>query len=184
MLGTGAENALMKAQGKSVPVLSSGARALIRVNGKALAVALDFRWSINIQATEVRTIDTNLPWDIAPNQIQISGTLNQIMDPSDTLEAHALFPTLQSAVHMPLTEIEVLDKTGASLFLARGMFTSCQGQVSRGQLSTISCGFQGSLYQHNVAQDFEPYGLGYDLMEGINVVTGALSNIPVVGSFL
>jgi len=140
-----------------LPKFSSGARSYIRVGGKPLGVALDFRWQISAQATEVRSIDTNLPWELVPNQINISATLSQIIDPSTSNEAQGTFHTIQSMVHQPYVELQIQDASGYSVFFARGMFTGVSGQVSRGQMSTTSATFQGVLYQHNVFQNFTPY---------------------------
>lgn len=171
--------ALKSASGKALlPTYSSGARSYIRVAGKALGVSQDFRWQINAQATEVRTIDTNLPWDLIPNQIMISGSLNQIIDPTKSLESQALFHTIQSMVHQPYVEMQVLDAAGHSIFFARGMFTGMTGQVARGQLSNWGANFQGVAYQHNVFQEFQPYpvGLFADALDLVNDLLGKASS--------
>src|SRR5690606_33404150 len=85
----------------TMPKYSPGARTLIRIGGKALGVALDFKWQVSAEATKIRTIDANLPWDLAPNQIEISGVLNQILDPLDSIEEYAIFSTMQAMVHQP-----------------------------------------------------------------------------------
>ncbi|CAB5221512.1 hypothetical protein UFOVP244_183 [uncultured Caudovirales phage] len=152
-------------EGKHIPKYGSGARSLIKVAGKALGVALDFRWSVSAQATEIRTIDTNLPWDLVPGQITITASLNQIHDPTQSLEQYGLFSTMQAMVHQPYVEIQVLDASLINIFFARGMFTAVNGNISRGQLTSISASFQGVMYQHNVVQEFEPYSKAGDALE-------------------
>ena len=148
-----ANDAKKKNPSAQFPLYSSGARSYIRVAGKPLGVCLDFRWQINIATTEIRTIDTNLPWDLVPGQISIAATLNEIVDPRSSAEAQGIFHTIQSAVHQPYVEMQVTDFNGATLFFARGMFTSLTGSIARGQLSSFSCGFVGVAYQHNVYQE-------------------------------
>lgn len=166
----------------TLPKYASGARTLIRIGGKPIGVALDFKWSVSAQATEVRTIDTNLPWDLVPNQIMIAGTLNQIMDPLDSLEKYAIFSTMQAMIHQPLVELQLLDVQGVSIVLMRGMFTGVSGSMSHGQLMNISANFQGVLWQHNVAQEFTPYSLVGDLFESVTDALGGLSSLS--GGFL
>jgi hypothetical protein len=146
-----------KNDGKLFPKHSSGARSYIKLAGKPLAVCQDFRWQVSAPATEIRTIDTHLPWDSVVNQMSITATLSQIIDPSTSAESQGLFHTIQSVIHQPFVEIQALDVSGSTLFFARGMFTSVNGSISRGQLSSINATFQGVMYQGNVYQEFEPY---------------------------
>jgi hypothetical protein len=170
------------AEKRPIPKYGSGARSLIKVGGKALGVALDFRWSVSATATEIRTIDTNIPWDLVPGQITISASLNQIIDPTESLEQYALFSTMQAMVHQPYVEIQVLDASLLNIFFARGMFTSVNGNISRGQLSSMSATFQGVMYQHNVYQQFTPYSASGDVLEAVDNGIKAIKNFT--GGFL
>ena len=166
-----------------LPYYGSGARSYIRVAGKPLGVCLDFKWQINIMTSEIRTIDTNLPWDLSPGQISIAATLNEIIDPTGSAEAQGLFSTIQSAVHQPYVEMEITDYNGATIFFARGMFTSLSGNIARGQLSSFSCGFIGVAYQHNVYQEFNPYtGAAAGLGNAVSNFSSGLSGLT--GGFL
>ncbi len=167
---------------RKFPRYNSGARALIRVAGKPLAVALSFRWQVMSQGTEVRTIDTNLPWDIAPNQIGITGSLSQLIDPLSSMEAQALYSTVQAMIHQPFVELQVLDYLGTNLFFTRGMFLGLSGDINHGQLSTFSVNFQGVTYQHNVFQEFTPYSPLGDLLESVSSAFSALKSVS--GGFL
>ena len=140
-----------------LPFWSTGARSYIRCAGKAVAVCQDFRWQVNYSATPVQTLDSQFPWDIDIGQCAIVATLNNIMDPTRGPEADGLFHTMQSALHQPYVEMQILDAIGTSIFFARGMFTGLTGQVSKGALSTWGLNFQGVMYQHYVNQNFKPY---------------------------
>jgi hypothetical protein len=93
------------------------------------------------------------------------------MDPTKGPEAEGLFHTMQSAVHQPFVELQVLDKLGTSLFFSRGMFLSVSGAVARGSMSTFNARFTGVLYQQYVAQYFKPYdslaGAASGLIDGL-----------------
>lgn len=166
------------------PTYSTGARSYIRVGGKPVAVAMDFRWQISSSASEIRTIDTNLPWDLVPNQITISASLSKFVDPSKSLEGEGLFHTIQSMIHQPYVEMQALDASGHSIFFARGMFTGMNGNIARGQLSTWGANFQGVAYQHNVFQEFRPYNdsLIQNALDIINDTLGDISDFT--GGFL
>ena len=141
----------------SVPFYSTGARALVKFGGVPLGVTTDIRWTVSYSATPIHTIDTAFPWDIDVGAVTINATLGQIMDPTKGPEADGLFSIMKSAVHQPTIELQVLDATGTSIFFARGMFISVNGNIARGQVGTWSCQFLGTTYQHYVSQSFKPY---------------------------
>jgi hypothetical protein len=160
------------------PKYSSGARSYIRVAGTPIAVCQSFSWRIVSETTEIKTIDTNLPWDISFNQIGITATLNELVDPRGSLESEGLFHTFQSFIHQPFVEMQVLDATGSSLFFARGSFCGMSGSIRTGQLSNFSVDFKGVAYQHNVFQSFRPYSLvGSALNTGLQAVNTAVQDL-------
>lgn len=161
-----------------LPFYQTGARAFIKVGGKALAVCQDFRWQIQHQPNPIYTVDTTIPWDIDVGPMTVNATLTEIMDPTKGPEVDNLLPIMASAVHQPMVELQVLDKLGTSLFFARGMFLSVSGGISRGQLSTITAQFTGIAYQHYVAQQFKPYsGIASGLSGLVNGLGGLASKI-------
>jgi len=161
-------------QAGKIPFYQTGARALIKIGGRPLAVSQDIRWQVAYVATPIHTIDTVHAWDIDIGAASVSATLNQIMDPTKGPEADGLFHTMRSAVHQPLVEMQVLDATNTSLFYARGMFTKVTGSVARGAISTWSAVFTGIAYQHYVAQAFKPY---QSIAGGISSVVGGLQGL-------
>ena len=142
---------------KYFPLYSTGARSFITVNGRPVAVCMSMSYSIRIDAEEVRTIDSHLPWDIHVNQISISATLRRLVNPEKSQESDGLFHTIQSALHSPMVEMLVQDASGTTLFFTRGIFNGRDAQMSLGQMTINTLSFQGSLYQGNVAQKFKPY---------------------------
>ena len=140
-----------------LPSLSSGGRTFVTVAGKPVAVCLGFSCSVVMDYEEVRSIDSQLPWDIMTNQIRITAKLNKFIDPESSLEAGGLFSTIQSNLHQPFVEILVNDADGNPQFFAKGMFVSMDANFAVGQLSVTSATFVGILYQNNVYQKFVPY---------------------------
>jgi hypothetical protein len=141
-----------------IPFFNTGARALIKMGGKAIAVAQDIRWQVSYVATPINTIDSAHAWDIDIGAATVNASLTRIVDPTKGPEVDFLFHTMRSSVHQPLVEIQVLDRgLDTSLFFARGMFTQVSGNIARGAMSTFSAHFTGIAYQHYVAQAFQPY---------------------------
>lgn len=171
-------SSLDKEKGR-IPYWSTGARSFIRLGGRPVGICTDFRWQIAYTATPIQTIDSPHPWDIDIGQITINATLNNIIDPTAGPEATGMFHIMQSAVHQPMVELQVLDALGTSIFFARGMFTQVNGSIARGQVSTISAGFTGVAYQHYVTQQFKPY---QGVAGGLSGLIGGLKGLASTAS--
>lgn len=162
------------------PFFSTGARALIRVGGKPVGYAQRVRWSISYQATPIRTIDASHAWDVDIGQSNVNAELSSIIDPTAGMESLAIFHTMQSAIHQPFVEIQILDRSlGTSYFFARGMFVGISGSIGIGQVGQWTCQFQGTTYQHYVSQQFKPYnsvaGAVGSLVEGLQDIASDLT---------
>lgn len=139
------------------PQYASGARAYIIVKGQPLAVCLNFNCQVTAQHEEIRTIDTQFPWDISVGQVSITATLSQIVDPKTSAESQAIFATMAASAHQPYVSLEVYDKLGERQFYAKGMFLSHGLTTSVGSLINRTINFVGVAYAHNVDQSFKPY---------------------------
>ena len=136
----------------------------------------DFRWSVSYSPNPIYTVDTVIPWDIDVGPMTVNANLSQILDPTQGPEATHLFNTMSSSVHQPLVELQVLDKSGTSLFFARGMFLQVSGGINRGQLSNLSANFTGVAFQHYVQQQFKPYdSIASGLSGMVNGLAGLVS---------
>lgn len=144
-----------------LPEYFSGARCKLLVNGKTIGAALEVNWSVTSQMTEIRTIDNFAPTELVPGQMSIAASLKRIVDPRRTLGGDGLYSTMTSYLHQPYSSIEVRDRLGNVIFLARGMFTSLRGGVSNGQLGVESVEFVGYYWRENVNQEFSPKKLSF-----------------------
>lgn len=139
-----------------LPEYFSGARCKLLINGNTIGAALEVNWSVTAQMTEIRTIDNFAPIEIVPGQMSISASLKRVVDPRRTLGGDGLYSTMTSYLHQPYASIEVRDRLGNVIFLARGMFTNLRGSVSNGQLGVESVDFVGYYWRENVNQEFSP----------------------------
>lgn len=144
---------------KQFPKYFSGARCRLRVNGDVIGAALEVSWSVNSEMREIRTIDSYVPWEIVPGQITISANLKRIIDPNRQAASDGLYSTITSHLHQPYASIEVVDRIGGLVFLARGMFKDLKGTVANQQLGVESVSFIGYYWKENVTQRFSPVKL-------------------------
>ena len=182
-----------------IPYYTTGARCLIKIAGKQLAICQDFRWSVSYNATPIQTIDTPFAWDIDVGQVNIQATLTKISNPTKGPEAEGIFPIMAAAVHQPMVELQVLygvpqglndvnaksyskEPVWLSLFFARGMFVSMSNNATLGQIGQLSANFVGVAYQHYVAQNFTAYGLTAMAQELADGTQDGIKN--VTGGFL
>lgn len=151
-----------------LPFHGTGARAFIKVGGRPVGVTQNISWDISYTGTPIHTVDSVFPWDIDVGMVSIRASLTQIMDPTKGPEADGLFHVMQSAVHQPMVEMQVMDThLNTSYFYAKGMFLKVSGNIARGAMSSWNAEFMGVAYQHYVAQTFKPY----------DSVSGALGEI-------
>lgn len=144
-----------------LPEYFSGARCKLLIDGKTIGAALEVSWSVSGQMVEVRTIDNFAPTEIVPGQMGIKMSLKRVVDPRRTLGGDGLYSTMTSYLHQPYASVEVRDRMGNVIFLARGMFTDLKGSVSNGQLGVESVDFIGYYWRENVSQEFSPQKQGF-----------------------
>jgi len=165
------ERAKIKADKKlthQLPEYFSGARAILTVNGQRIGAAMEVSYSVSVDHTELRTIDSSLPWELIPGQIKIKASLRRIISPDRSLAGDGLFTTITSSLHTPYSSIELRDRTGNIIFYAKGSFTEIQGSVQNGQLGVESVSFVGYYWKENVRQEFNPAGQGLgDRLKGV-----------------
>lgn len=138
------------------PEYFTGARAIIWVNQKKVAAAMDVSWSVSIDTKELRTIDSYMPWELIPGQTKVTATLRQVMHPDRTVTSQGLFTIIGAVLHTPYASIEVRDKLGNPMFFAKGMFTDLEGNVGTGSLGIESVRFMGYYWRQNDQQNFDP----------------------------
>jgi hypothetical protein len=141
---------------KLLPEYFTGARCKLLINDKVIGAALEVSWSVRSELNEVRTIDNFLPTEIVPGQMTITASLKRVVDPRRTLGGDGLYSTITSYLHQPYASIEVRDRMGNVIFLARGMFKDISGSVGNGRLGVESVDFIGYYWRESVNQEFSP----------------------------
>jgi hypothetical protein len=128
---------------------ASGARCVLKINGKISAFAFAVSWRINTTVTEILTIDDYFPAELAPQRISVEGTISALHIPgtnpgTELWQADALHFLFQQYI-----DIEVRDSaTNELLFHTnRAIVTSRQEDMrvdalSNVQLTWKAIGFQ------------------------------------------
>lgn len=66
---------------KQTAKYASGARTVLKINGKVVGFAFGISWRINTAVTEIQTIDDVFPAELAPQRITVEGNMNALHIP-------------------------------------------------------------------------------------------------------
>lgn len=124
---------------------ASGARTIVRVNGKPLAFAFSVSWNINVAQTEIRTVDDFLPYEMAPKFVTVSGRLSGWHIPTEgsPTTLHIQQNVLSYLFHRYIT-IEVRDRTTNALlfFSEKAVITSRSENINTDNLAQMTLEFR------------------------------------------
>jgi len=133
---------------KSSARYASGARCILKINGKVSGFAFGVSWRINTQVTEINTIDDYFPHELAPQRITVEGTLSALHIPGQSAGTEMWQPDSLNFLFQQYVTIEVRDTTDQLLFYtSKAMITSRAEDIrvdalSNVQLSWRAIGFQ------------------------------------------
>jgi hypothetical protein len=122
----------------------SGARCILRVNGKIVGFAFGISWNISTDATEITTIDDYLPYELAPNRITVAGTISGFRIPDSGPGQQHLQSNVATFLHQRYIEIEARDsQTDAIIFhTKRALVTNRRETINTGNLAEITLEFR------------------------------------------
>lgn len=138
----------------------SGARCILRINGKIIGFATSISWRINTNATEIRTIDDYLPYELAPTTIEVKGSIGGLRIPGSGPTVEQIQSHLLNFLHQRYIEIEVKDaQSNNTIFLTkRALITGRSENVRSDALADISLDFTSIGFVDEVVPE-EPTGL-------------------------
>ena len=118
----------------------TGARTILRINDTPVAFAFSVSWNVRTDAVEIYTIDDPLPWEIAPKQIEVTGTLGLLQIPGQSPNAMNFQADAGAFLANQYISIEVKDAaTDAIIFKAgSAMITGQQGQINSEQMASTT----------------------------------------------
>jgi hypothetical protein len=129
---------------KPVAKYLSGARCILRVNGKIVGFAFGISWNIQTAVEEINTIDNYLPHELAPTRIEVSGTISGFRIPGSGPSAMRMQTDMVSFLQQRYIEIEVRDSQSDNLiFLTRkALITRRSESIKTGSLADLSLEFR------------------------------------------
>lgn len=122
----------------------SGARCVLRVNGKIIGFAFAISWEVRTAVTEINTIDDYLPYELAPSRIEVTGAISGFRIPGSGPSQALIQTDMASFLHQRYIDIEVRDdQTDNLIFLAnKAMITSRTENIKIDQLADMTLQFK------------------------------------------
>jgi len=124
---------------KSSAKYASGARCLLKVNGKLSAFAFGVSWKISTQVIEIITIDDYLPYELAPQRISVEGTITALHIPGESVGTELWQPDALRFLFNQYITIEVRDSATDQLLFYTGqaIITSRSEDIKVDSLSNV-----------------------------------------------
>ena len=122
----------------------TGARTILRVNGRLVGFAFGISWRINTIGQEIMTIDDYLPVEIVPTRVTVEGTISALHVPGQGPSAEFMQANIASFLFHKYIQIEVRDSATNALmfFTSKAMVTTRIEEVKAEQLSTMTLNFK------------------------------------------
>lgn len=119
---------------------TSGARTTLKVNGKLCGFCFDISWKITTDVTEVLTIDSYMPYELAPRRVSVEGTMSALHIPGQGPSNELWQSDALSFLFDQYITIEVRDsKTDQLLFMtAKAMITSSVEELKVDQIGQVT----------------------------------------------
>lgn len=133
---------------KSSARYASGARCILKINGKITGFAFGVSWKINTQVTEINTIDDYFPHEIAPQRVTVEGTLSALHIPGQSAGTELWQPDAINFLFQQYITIEVRDTTDQLLFYTnKAMITSRAEDIRVDALSSVQLSWRAIGFQ-------------------------------------
>jgi hypothetical protein len=122
----------------------SGARTILRINGKPVGFAFGVSWRIDTLFAEINAIDNPLPEELVPRAIKVAGDIAALHIPGQSPGVELWQPDVLSFLFHQYITIEVRDSaTNQLLFFApKAVIASRQENIRIDDLAQISLSFQ------------------------------------------
>lgn len=173
---------------------ASGARCILKINGKIVGFAFGAAWRITTSYAEINCIDDPLTEELVPTRMSVDGTINALHIPGISASTEEWQPDILSFLFNRYIAIEIRDsQTDEVLFFtARAMITSRQEEMRVDQLSNVTLSFKAigwrdekpPAYPNDIEQLGKPANVkadarpklpkinsGNDLGAGLNIVS-------------
>jgi len=122
---------------------SSGARTILKINGKIVGFAFGVSWRINTQVSEINTLDDPLPNEFVPQRLSVDGTISALHIPGISASTENWQPDVLSFLFGQYIQIEVRDTSDNLLFLTnKAVIVSRSEEIRVDQLANVTLQFK------------------------------------------
>lgn len=121
----------------------SGARCILKVNGRVVGFAFGVSWDISTSYTEIDSIDNIVPDELAPRRIQVSGNISALHIPGQSAGVDLWQADPLSFLFHQYIVIEVRDSaTNQLLFYTnKAVITTRREEIRIDDLASVSLSF-------------------------------------------
>lgn len=127
---------------------ASGARTILKINGKVVGFAFGVSWRIQTAATEITTIDDYFPHELAPQRVTVEGSLSALHIPGQSAGTELWQADALNFLFQQYITIEVRDTSDQLLFYtSKAMITSRQEDIRVDQLSNVQLSWRAIGFQ-------------------------------------
>lgn len=133
---------------KSSARYASGARCILKINGKISGFAFGVSWRINTPVSEINTIDDYFPHELAPQRVTVEGTISALHIPGQSAGTEMWQPDAINFLFQQYITIEVRDTTDQLLFFTnKAMITSRAEDIKVDSLSNVQLSWRAIGFQ-------------------------------------
>jgi hypothetical protein len=161
------------------PRIMTGARAVLRLNNKLVALCTNVSYEISTDWSEIRGVDELIPNDLAPMAYSVKGTMSLYRVPNRSPVNDFLHQDMFRGMIWPYTTIEIRDKRTDELIMLvkRAAITSRAESFAKNQLTTTSLSFVGIGFRDEAMPEVLPNVLSGDKSGGDGILGGLISAI-------
>lgn len=127
---------------------ASGARCILKINGKVSGFAFGVSWRINTTVTENNTIDDYFAHELIPQRVTVEGTLSALHIPGQSAGTELWQPDALNFLFQQYITIEVRDTTDQLLFYtSKAMITSRAEDIKVDALASVQLSWRAIGFQ-------------------------------------
>lgn len=118
----------------------SGARTILKINGKVVGFAFGISWRIQTTYTENNTIDDVFPVELIPQRINVEGSMSMLHIPGQSAGTELWQPDALNFLFQQYITIEVRDSATDQLlfYTSKAMITSRSEDIRVDSLANVT----------------------------------------------
>lgn len=159
-----ADNVLSNVSGvfstRAAAKYASGARTILKINGKVVGFAFGVSWRITTAFTEINTIDDPFPAELVPQRCAVDGSISSLHIPGSSAGTENWQGDVLSFLFNQYISIEVRDSSTDQIlfFTNKAVITSRSEESKVDQLSSVTLTFKAIGWRDEKAPEY-PNGI-------------------------